>query len=147
MTQDISSIGNANHGISEPNPSEAHRAHEVHTHHVSATDKTDDVSSIDNRSRMSAHSLVHSPAATMKQSLLRPFQYRQGLATSSSVHNRINSVLRGDNPRNPPSQVSFAQPNIVHHFDPYGTPNANVEDQANGNQVLITCINDVSVCI
>ena len=130
MTHDISSIGNANHGITEPNPSDAHEAHEVRTHHVSATDKTDDVSSIDNRSRISAHSLVHSLAATMKQSLLRPFQHRQGSATTSSVYSRINSVLRGDIPRNPPSQVSFAQPNIVHHFDPYGTPNASAAPTA-----------------
>ena len=127
MINNISSIGNANHGpTSELNPSDAHGTHEAHdAHHVAATDKTDDVSSIGNRSRMSAHSIVHSLAATMKDSLLRPFQHRQGSATSSSVYNRINSVLRGGIPHNPPSQVSFAQPTIVHHFDPYGTPNAN----------------------
>ena len=66
----------------------------------------------------------------MKDSLLRPFQHRQGSATSSSVYNRINSVLHGGIPRNPPSQVSFAQPTIVHHFDPYGTPNANAASTA-----------------
>ena len=116
MTHDISSIGNANHGTSDQNHSDAHDAHEVHdAHHVAATDKTDDVSSIGNQSRMSAHSIVHSLAATMKDSLLRPFQHRQGSATGSSVYNRINSVLRGGIPCNPPSQVSFAQPTIVHH--------------------------------
>ena len=59
-----------------------------------------------------------------------PFQQRQGSATSSSVYNRINSVLRGDIPRNPLSQVSFTQPNIVHHFDPYGAPNASAAPTA-----------------
>ena len=135
MINDISSIGNANHGTSELNPSDAHDTHKVHAHHVSATDKTDDVSSIDNRSRMSARSLVHSLADTMKQSLLRPFQHHQGSATSSSVYNRIKSVLRGHIPRNPPSQVSFAQPNIVHHFDPYGTPNATAAPTADSAYV------------
>ena len=131
MTNNISSIGNANCGTSELNPSNAHDAHEVHNaHHVAATNKNDDVSSIGNRSRVSAHSIVQSLTATMKDSLLRPFQHRQGLATSSSVCGRINSVLRGGIPCNPPSQVLFAQPTIVHRFDPCGTPNADAASTA-----------------
>ena len=129
VINDISSIGNTNHRPSfELNLSDAHNAHNAHG--VAATDKNNDVSSIGNRSRVSAHSIVHSLATSMKGSLLRPFQHRQGSATSSSVYNRINSVLRGGIPRNPPSQVSFAQPTIVHHFDPYGTPNENAVSTA-----------------
>ena len=104
VINDISSIGNANHGTSKLNPSDAHNAHKVHdahkdhnAHHVAATDKTDDVSSIDNRSRLSAHSLVHSLAATMKQSLLRPFQHRQVTRVrgwKSRVIRRVKDVTR-----------------------------------------------------
>ena len=74
----------------------------------------------------------------MKDSLLCPFQHRQGLATSSSVYNRINLVIHGGIPRNPPSQVSFAQPTVVHHFDPYGTPGNNSASTAYTTHVPTT---------
>ena len=50
----------------------------------------------------------------------------------SSVYSHINSVLRGGiNARcNPPSQLSFAQPTVVHHFNPYGTPGNNTASTA-----------------
>ena len=62
VINNVSSIGNANHHPSSKlNPSgtdDAHNAHVVHNaHDVTATDKYDDVSSIDNRSQVSARSL------------------------------------------------------------------------------------------
>ena len=74
----------------------------------------------------------------MKDSLLCPFQHRQGSATNSSVHNRINSVIHVGIPCNPPSQVSFAQPTLVHHFDPYGTPGNNSAPTADTMHVPAT---------
>ena len=68
----------------------------------------------------------------MKDNLRRPLQHCQGSNAGSSVYSRINFVLCGgiNAPRTPPSHVSFAQPTIVHHFDPYGTPGNNTASTA-----------------
>ena len=75
VINDISSIRNTNHHLSsELNSSDADNAHDAHdahnAHDVAATDKNDDVCSISNRSRLSARSIAHSLAATMKDGLL-----------------------------------------------------------------------------
>ena len=94
VINDISSIGNPNHRpSSELNPSGAHNAHNAHD--VAATDKNDDVSSVGNRSRVSAHSIAHSLATSMKDSLLRPFQHRQGSVTSDKLNLRFTAIASG----------------------------------------------------
>ena len=136
VINDVSSIGKANHCLlSKLNPS---NAHDVAATNIAATNKNDDVSSIGNRLRLSAQSVIHSLAASMKDSLLHPFQHCQGSATSSSVHNRINSVICGGIPCNPPSQVLFAQPTVVHHFNPCGTPGNDTASTADTTHVPAT---------
>ena len=97
---------------------------------AAATNKTeDDVSTIDNWSQISTHQcIVHSLAASVKDNLRHTFQHCQDSNVGSSVLSHINSVLNA--PHNPPSQVSFAQPTVVHHFDPYGTLGNNTASTA-----------------
>ena len=71
---DISSIGNLNHHLpSKLNPSDAH---DVAATDTATTNRNNDVSSIGNRLQLSACSIVHSLATSMKDSLLCPFQHR-----------------------------------------------------------------------
>ena len=139
VTNNISSIGNLNHcPSSKLNSSDVH---DVAATNIAATNKKDDdVSSTDNWSRLSARSVVHSLATSMKDNLRHTFQHYQGCAAGSSVYSCINSVLCGgiNAPRNPPSQVLFAQPTVVHHFHPYGTLGNNTAPTADSTHAPAT---------
>ena len=117
MTNYVSSIPkNANpHLSSKSNPSDAHDT-------ATTNCVNNDVSAVNDWLQLSARSLDHSLAATVKENFYHSLQHCQGSKTGSSVCSHINSVFRGgiNASRNPPSQVSFAQPTVV-HFDCCGT--------------------------
>ena len=71
-----------------------------------------DSSTVDNQSQLSAQSLVHSVAATVKENFCHSSQHRRGSKTGSSVHSCINSILHGgiNSSQSPLSQVSLCNP-------------------------------------
>ena len=139
MINDVSSIGNANHHpSSKSNPSDVL---DVAVTNIAVTNKKDDdVSSIGNQLRLSAQSIIHSLAASVKDNLRRTLQHRQGSNAGSSAYGRIHLVLLGgiNAPRNPPSHVSFTQPTVVHHFNRYGTPGNNTAPTADTTHASTT---------
>ena len=92
----------------------------VPTHHNNVDDG---VSTVNNRLQLSTQSIVQTIGTAMTENLCCTFQHCQGSMTGSSVCSCINSIVHGGNnvPHNPPAQVSFAQPTVV-HFDPCETP-------------------------